>query len=74
MKYMDFGMLGLGIGRSVTEFLNMAFLLLVLNFFGFFKNIDFMWTKQAFQNLWGYLKFSIPMGSILYLDWIASDL
>lgn len=65
---------GLGISRSITEALNALIIILVLKFKGYFKEVNFRWTKQAFKNWGNYLKFSIPMGSILYLDWIASDL
>lgn len=66
-------MLGLGLSRSVTELLNAVLILVIVNWGNFFSEVKLRWTKKAFKNWWVYLKLSLPMGSILYFEWIASD-
>ena len=69
-----YGMFGIGLARSITEFLNMICLFAVLKIGKFFEELHLLWTKKAFTHWIGYIKYSLPMGSVLYLDWIASDL
>lgn len=74
MYVLNWKMFGLGLGRSVTEFLNAFILIVIVRYKGLFPKINFKWGKEAFTNWGNYLKLSIPMGSILYFDWIAADI
>jgi len=67
-------MYGLGLSRSITEFLNCVILFGIVKYKNLFPDVKFLWGKEAFKGWFNLLKFTLPMGSIIYMDWIASEM
>lgn len=71
---------GFGIARSVTEGLNAILIICMVIFLKKWGNqndeiqkLNFSgFSKKSFKNLGSQLAIAIPMGSILYLDWVAA--
>jgi hypothetical protein len=74
VKKARLGMYGVGLGRTTTEFISAFVVISYLNIKGLFKELNLMISRQAFKNWGNYLRYSIPMGCTMYIDWLSSDL
>ena len=73
IRILDLKLLGAGIAKVISDLLQLLLLLILIKYRKAFANTWWPWSRQSFKGWIKFLKVTIPVGSIVYLEWFAFE-
>eukprot|EP01017_Pseudomicrothorax_dubius_P010000 TRINITY_DN13515_c0_g1_i2.p1 TRINITY_DN13515_c0_g1~~TRINITY_DN13515_c0_g1_i2.p1 ORF type:complete len:349 (-),score=15.03 TRINITY_DN13515_c0_g1_i2:56-1042(-) len=68
------GLLGAAIALTATEIFKLIVILLFIKYFGLCKETWGGWSKKCLQGWLDFVKVCLPLGMLLYVEWLAFEL